>query len=468
MTQAVLIPRTRLVGALFGTLKLVQMYGPRHDAAAGALASLAGAVRDAAEGGEASVGVAGPRLLVNDERLRAADCGQLAVGHLVDEWTRRGLQAVRFAEGVTPAALEAFAVAFLDVDVVQPGTAERLVAAAAAGGATGVTIEPREERAPDPVPMEERRESAMRSYLRGLRAFRDILRRGGMGDRVKVRRARRAVQGLVDRILEDEAAVLALAQIRAHDVRLFNHSLNVCLYSLAIGHRLGMSRKQLGELGLAALFHDIGKTWSSGEAKPKDGDAPDSWESLRHHPVRGLRMLLEAPTTHEGILKAAIAAYEHHVHLDRSGFPNVEHEQHLVARIVAIADCYESLTTPRTYREAPYSSTDAFALLFSKAGSLFDPLLLKVFVNAVGTYPAGTVVRLSTGEVAIVTAGPSDPRYVDRPRVRIVQRGGGTLAPEATADLAERLADGSFPRSIEDVMPAHEVFPTVGGYVSAL
>ncbi len=243
MSHPSLLPRARLVGALFGTLKLVQMYGPRHDAAAGALVSLANAVRDGAEGGDASIGISGPRLLVNDERMRASDCGQLAVGHLVDEWSRRGIQAVRFASGVTPQALEAFAVAFLDVDVVQPGTAERLIAAIAAGGAEGIVVEPREERANDPVPMEERRESAMRSYLRGLRAFRDILRRGGTGDRSKVRRARRAVQGLVDRILEDEAAVLALAQIRGHDVRLFNHSLNVCLYTLAIGHRLGMSRK---------------------------------------------------------------------------------------------------------------------------------------------------------------------------------------------------------------------------------
>jgi len=453
------------VAALFGSLKLMQMYGREHDAVADAMATLTDALHAAAAGeSEAAVTVAGGRLFVNGERMRSADCGQLAVGYLVDEWARRGIETVHFPAAVTVAALTAFVGSFLELDVEAPKPAERLAAALAAKGISDIAVDAREERAVEPVVLEERRESAMRSYLRGLRAFRQVLRRGGVQDRLKIRRARLAVQGLVDRFLEEEAAVLALAQIRGHDVRLFNHSLNVCLYALAIGQRLGLSRRQLGELGLAALFHDLGKIGPHEPAK-----APgEQWLALRDHPIRGARALFQTGSTHESMLKAAIVAYEHHAHLDRSGFPKMEHEQHLFSRIVAIADCYESLTTTRAYRQTPYSSADAFALMLTKAGTLFDPLLLKVFINAVGTYPVGSVVRLDTGEVAMVIAGPADPGNVDRPSVRVLRPEKGALPADTKVDLAERDADGRYLRSIAEVMPAEQVFENVGAFVRAI
>jgi HD-GYP domain-containing protein (c-di-GMP phosphodiesterase class II) len=448
-------PHRRLVAALFGTLKLVQMYGRGHDASGDALRNLADAVVEAAgKEGEVVISVRGRRLQVNGRPMRTAECGTLALTFLSAEWIKRGIEHVRIRPSVEAEDLAVFAGAFLELDLSQPDPVERLVAVCAHEGAKGITIERRSEETRDPVLLEERRDIAMHTYLRGLRAFKEVLSGDGMQDRTKIRRARRAVQALVDTFLEDETAVLALAQIRGHDVKLFHHSLNVCIQALLIGQRLGMTRRQLGELGLAALFHDLGKT-----VVPPDP---------RMHPSRGARLLLQEATAHEGMLKAAVAAYEHHVHYDGSGFPDVGYTPHLASRIVAIADCYETLTSSNTYADIRHTPYDALFLMQSKAGTLFDPLLFKVFVNAVGIYPVGSLVKLTSGEYAIVAEGPADATFLDQPKVRVVKTGEGDLQPSDVVDLAERSDDESTSRRIAGAIAPHEVFDNVGEYVSAI
>jgi HD-GYP domain-containing protein (c-di-GMP phosphodiesterase class II) len=459
-------PYRRLVAALFGTLKLVQMYGRGHDATGDALRNLTDAVVEAASGGgEVVISVRGRRLQVNGRPMRTAECGTLALTFLAAEWIKRGIEHVHLRPSVEVEDLAVFAGAFLELDLSQPDPVDRLVSACALGGAKGITIERRTDEPRDPILLEERRETAMHAYLRGLRAFKEVLRGDGMQDRSKLRRARRAVQSLVDTFLEDETAVLALAQIRGHDVKLFHHSLNVCIQALLIGQRLGMTRRQLGELGLAALFHDLGKTI----AQPDTGEGePPTPPDPRTHPSRGARLLLQEATAHEGMLKAAIAAYEHHVHYDRTGFPDVGYTPHLVSRIVAIADCYETLTSSHTYTDVLHTPYDALFLMQSKAGTLFDPLLFKVFVNAVGIYPVGSLVKLTSGEYAIVAEGPADPTFLDQPKVRIVKTAEGTLEPSEILDLAERSDDETTAREIAGAAAPHEIFENVAEYVSAI
>jgi HD-GYP domain-containing protein (c-di-GMP phosphodiesterase class II) len=442
----------RLVAGLFGTLKLMQLYGRRHVATAGAVCNLAEAVRQAAaEDGEARVAARGRRLQVNGLTMRARECGALALGYLASEWGKRGIDQVRFQKETTTEELEAFVAAFLDVDVTRPEPADRLASTLAAAKVTGILVQKLEPDEREPVLLEERRESVMRAYLRGLRAFKEVLRCDGLRDRAKLRRARRAVQGVVDSFLEDESAVLALAQIRSFDVKLFHHSLNVCVYALLMGQRLRFTRRQLAELGLAALFHDVGKT-------APQGGTPE--EEERAHPARGARMLLEEGTSHEGMLKAAIAAYEHHAGADRSGFPRIPHEPHVVSRIVAIADAYDALTAPPGPLAPPLTPPDALARMLARKD--LDPLLMKVFVNAMGIYPVGSLVELTTGETAIVQAPPA-PDALDRPRVKVVRKGEGALEPDAFVELAT--ADG--PR-IARAVPAGSFFASVLEHVSAM
>jgi HD-GYP domain-containing protein (c-di-GMP phosphodiesterase class II) len=292
-----------------------------------------------------------------------------------------------------------------------------------------------------------------------MRVFRTVLRGRHVFDRGKLRLTRRAVQTLVDRFLDDDSALLALTRIQRHDSYLFQHSLHVCIYSLALGARLGMSRKQLGDLGLAALFHDLGKTVPVPEGE-------EARETLRQHPGRGARLLLRLAGPQEAMLKASIAAYEHHAHFDGSGFPPLEHAQHLLSRIVAIADCFEALTSSRSHRPLPYTPHDAFDLMRAKAGLLFDPVLLKFFVQAIGLYPVGTLVQLDTGEIGMVVRGSEEEDEGERPTVRIVRRGNGTLPIDCEIDLATETDNGR--PSIERTVDQTEIYPSVAEYVASL
>jgi hypothetical protein len=160
------------------------------------------------------------------------------------------------------------------------------------------------------------------------------------------------------------------------------------------------------------------------------------------------------------MLKAAIAAYEHHAGVDRKGFPALDHEIHLVSRVVAIADAYDALIAAPP-DAPPLSPPDALARMVGNPQ--FDQLLLRVFVNALGVYPVGSLVELTTGETAIVEAAPAGPD-LDRPRVRVVRRGEGGLEPDAVVNLATAPEGQKVRRALE----ARAVFPDVLGHVSAL
>jgi hypothetical protein len=384
--------------------------------------------------------------------MRTSECGALALGFLVEEWSRCGIASVRLRTDTGPEELATFIEILLDLEPRERDPGEQLAAELVEAGVRGVVVEPMRERVSRPPLVEQRRDETMRSYLQGLRAFREVLRHDGFPDRTKIRRARRAVQGLVDRFTEDEAVVLTLAQIRGHDPRLFHHCLNVSVYAVAIGQRLGLGRRQLGDLGLAALFHDVGKTVELDE------------DSRLRSSARGARMLLEESAFHEGMLKAAIVAYEQSADYDPSGRTDVDHELHLFSRIIAIADCFECLTTQPRGAKPPCTAHEAFCLMQTRAGAVFDPLLLKVFVNALGIYPAGTLVELSTGEIGIVQESPSEPAAFDRPLVRILRREGVAVDDGNILDLADPEQSAGIVRAV----PAHEVFASVDELLAAV
>ena len=456
------LPHRRFVASLFGMLKLMQMYGPRHDATKEAVVNLAETATAVAAGNDETViSVRGARLQVNGLTMRAKECGNLAISFLVGELSRRRIAAIHIRQDATPDEIGTFSEHFLALELGEDDPADTLASRLFALDVQGITIERAEVKEVDPILQEERRDATMRTYLQGLRAFKEVLRDDGYPDRTKVRRARRAVQGLVDRFLEDEAAVLTLAQISGFDVKLFHHCMNVSLHALAIGQRIGLSRRQLGELGLAALFHDLGKTVPTGR-RPGESEEEARRREVHEHPSRGARMLLAESGGHGGMLKAAITAFEQHAHFDRSGHPAVDHQLHLYSRIVTIADCFDALTSQRTADDRGHSAYEAFRLMQARAGTIFDPILLKVFMNALGIYPTGSVVVLDTGEVALVIAGPEDPKNFDKPMVRILDTADGDLEKDTDLDLA------TDSRTITETRAAHEVFASIGDLVAAV
>jgi HD-GYP domain-containing protein (c-di-GMP phosphodiesterase class II) len=237
-----------------------------------------------------------------------------------------------------------------------------------------------------------------------------------------LRRAKKVVHAIVDLLFEEEASLLALTAIRTFDNRTFNHSANVCILSVAAGRELGLDKRTLGRLGLAALLHDIGKIEIPRDLLTKGAELTSEERGvLEKHPLEGVKALLRFQGLSDISVRCAVVAFEHHLLRDGRGYPTRVRRRSpgLPSRLVTIADFYETLTAPGTLTEEGVPPEEALRLMV--AAKAFDPLLLKVFISAVGVVPIGSLVRLSTGEDAIVVR--RDPSGGRRPTVTLLRSG---------------------------------------------
>ena len=277
----------------------------------------------------------------------------------------------------------------------------------------------------------------------------------GSGEPGTVRRLRHVTQAVVDQILRDPRSLVALTTIKDFDRYLISHSTNVAVLSVVLGQRLGLSKSRLGELCLAAFLHDAGKLDVTPEVlnKPAALDS-EEWEEMRRHPILAAHTLLGDRRLAASGMRAVVVAFEHHLNYDMTGYPPTEIKDKvtLFGNIVAIADRYDALTTARVYRKNNFTPHEAVVYVVANAGTLFDPILVKLFVEIMGLYPPGTVVQLTGGEVGVVCEPPAVGSPLDRPKVRVVSEGKSGPA----LDLNERIG-GEFARSIANVLnPANK------------
>jgi HD-GYP domain-containing protein (c-di-GMP phosphodiesterase class II) len=272
----------------------------------------------------------------------------------------------------------------------------------------------------------------------------------GVIDTVTIRRARHVTQSVVDEILRDPASLLTLTTIKDFDRYLILHCTNVAVLSTIIGERLGLDKPTLGELCLAGFLHDAGKLGVDPDVLNKPGSLDsDEWEQMRRHPIMAANALLGGQRLTHSIMRAVVVAFEHHMNLDLTGYPKTEIKKtlSLFGGIISIADRFDALTTARVYRKVNLTPPEAVVVLAEKSGTHFDPMLVKLFVEVMGLYPAGTVVVLSSGEAGVVCKPPAVGTPLDRPQVRvIVGEDPGTIV-----DLQERNGDG-YERSVIGVL----------------
>lgn len=171
-----------------------------------------------------------------------------------------------------------------------------------------------------------------------------------------------------------------LLSLSGHDFYTYNHSLDVSIYSLGLGKVLGFNNKDLEELGLGCLFHDIGKRNVALEILCKKGPLDDAeWEQMKRHPQYGLVILNQNENISDGI-KAA--CFEHHESWSGNGYPQqiAGHDIHPFARIVAICDTYDAMTTQRSYN-VPLKPTEALTMMRDKLAGRYDPEMLKAMYS---------------------------------------------------------------------------------------
>ncbi|OFW58336.1 MAG: hypothetical protein A2133_01765 [Actinobacteria bacterium RBG_16_64_13] len=265
-----------------------------------------------------------------------------------------------------------------------------------------------------------------------------------------VRRVRHVTQAVVDQILRDPVALLALTTVKDLDRYLILHSTNVAVLSTLLGQRMGLDKTRLGELCLAGFLHDAGKLGVDPGVLHKPGflDARE-WEEMRRHPVLAAYALLSNQRLNVSNMRAVVVAFEHHLNYDLSGYPRVEIKNKLTlfGGIVAIADLFDALTTARVYRGVNPTPPEAIANLVKRSGTHFDSTLVKLFVEVMGIYPSGTVLALTGREAGVVCRPPALGSPLDRPMVRVVVG----KEPGHVVDLNERV-NGQYVRSAVAVL----------------
>ncbi|MCC6243132.1 MAG: HD domain-containing protein [Gemmatimonadaceae bacterium] len=296
------------------------------------------------------------------------------------------------------------------------------------------------------------KERARQTYVRSLDVTREVMTSARIGRSPGLKRVKRAVQGIVDAILTDSASLIGLTTLREFDEYTFVHSVNVCILSVALGRRLGLSKPQLLDLGLAALLHDIGKSKLPVEVLNKRGqlDGPELAQ-LQTHPWQGVLALFAMPTGAGRPWRALTAAYEHHMRIDLSGYPKPVRPRRLslFSKIIAVADGFDAATTTRVYQQSPWTPADVLRGMRDNPRLGLDPVVVKAFINLTGIYPVGTVVVLDTMEIAIVQRANADPHSVSRPLVRIIFDAQGNRMPEGSlCDLTQMNTAGQFARTI--------------------
>ena len=252
--------------------------------------------------------------------------------------------------------------------------------------------------------------------------------------------ARTVVDGLAEAVSHNRPALMALTALREYDNYTFTHMVNVSILTMAQARALGIDGPLLREFGLAALMHDIGKVKTPIDILTKaDVLTPDEFAIMKRHVVDGAEILRATP---DMPALAPVVAFEHHLRLDGSGYPEVTRSTlNLGTMLCSIADVYDAMRSQRAYQQS-FPTDRILAVMQKNDGRQFDQHLVRRFAQLVGVYPVGNLVRLTTGEVAVVvrTHAP-DPFH---PHVRVVlDHHGVRVNPPTDVNLWELAHQGA-------------------------
>ncbi|MTD25605.1 HD-GYP domain-containing protein [Erwinia sorbitola] len=196
------------------------------------------------------------------------------------------------------------------------------------------------------------------------------------------------------------AAILSVVRLKSHDDYTYLHSVAVCALMLSLAAQLGLDEEQTKRAGMAGLLHDVGKAAIPLTILNKPGKLTDEeFEIMKHHPVAGAE-ILRLSGANEDLQDVAL---HHHEKVNGSGYPDGLRASgiSLLARMAAICDVYDAVTSDRPYK-AGWNPASAMNQMANWDGH-FDRKLLYAFVKAVGIYPVGSLVRLSSGRLGVVT-----------------------------------------------------------------
>jgi HD-GYP domain-containing protein (c-di-GMP phosphodiesterase class II) len=454
---------------LYAALRALKLYPVENAAVQRALDELEASAGELNERtGGVSIRLSGDFLFVNGVRLRLELDNYASFSHVHNLLRSFHVGALDVHPGIERREWQVFLAAVLAL--AGQGTEEerfdRLAERLGQAGVARLELQPAGDLEED---RQHAREVAKRTYSQGVAVTRELVSGIRLGRAPNVRRAKRAVQLIVDQVLTDETSLVGLTTLRDYDEYTFTHSVNVCIFSVALGRKLGLTRLQLYDLGLVALLHDIGKARIPLEVLNKpDGLTEPDWELLKTHSWQGALTLFGLRGMEEAPYPAILVAHEHHMKTNLTGYPRHIRPRTLglFTRVVAVADGYDAATSRRAYQSIPIEPDEVLREMWENPRRGYDPLVVKALISLLGIYPVGTCVVLDTFEVAVVTGANPDPTHLNRPLVTLVIDEVGTSIPPPglAVNLADRSPDGGFRRSIVKVTNPDRVGLEVSAY----
>ena len=455
----------------YAALRALKLYPVENAAVQKALEELhAAALALLQQESELELRLSGDFLFINGTRLRLELDNFAAFSNLLTMLRAFDIGVFRTLPGVGLREWQALLSILLSIsaDTTIEDRYLAMVERLGSAGTPHLDFEPATEVS-DALSAEAAREVAKRTYSQGVAVTKEVVNSIRLGRTSSVKKVKRAVQMIVDQVLTNETSILGLTTLRDYDEYTFTHSVNVCIFAVALGRKIGLTKLQLYDLGMTALLHDIGKAKIPLDILNKTHDlAEEEWRVIQAHPWSGAMTLFGLRGYQEIPYMSILVAHEHHMKLDLSGYPRAIRPRSLgiFTRIVAVADGFDAATTRRSYQTVPIEPDEVLREMWNNPKRGYDPIVVKALINLLGIYPVGTAVILDTFEVAIVAQANPDPQFMNRPSVRIaLESAGGVVAPPGVlVDLTEQGPDGGYLRSIVKVTNPERYNLTVGDY----
>ncbi|MDP1862391.1 MAG: HD-GYP domain-containing protein [Thiobacillus sp.] len=297
--------------------------------------------------------------------------------------------------------------------------------------------------APKPTSMSEELTRAAMICNKGKQAVASMFREVRMGNAVSTEAVGELVEEITLSVLRNPGALISLARLKTADDYTYMHSVAVCALMASLARQLGLSEQEVREAGMAGLLHDLGKAMMPIDVLNKPGKlTDDEFRIIKSHPVEGHRLLVEGKSASDIVLDVC---RHHHEKVDGSGYPDklAGDQISLHAKMGAICDVYDAISSNRPYRKG-WDPAESIQKMMQWSTGHFDEHVLQAFIKSIGIYPVGSLVKLSSGRLAVVVEQSKQSLLAPRIKVFFSTKSQTRIVPE--------LIDLSHPSATESIV----------------
>jgi len=277
-------------------------------------------------------------------------------------------------------------------------------------------------RAYGTVPLETELGPAHDGFMRATEVFTGVIEEIRAGKGLELEAVETVVEDLVDSIVRNPEALQLVARLREADESAYAHALQVAVLMVTFGREVGFAREELAHLGQIGMLMDIGKMRvRTALLQKKDSLSSEEFDEIKRHVEFGVEMISASGKVHPNVMNGM---RQHHERLDGSGYPDGLRDKQIgtFGRMAGIVDCFSAMTSLRPYADA-ISPYEAMRQMQHWGDRQFNSGLIQQFIQAIGIFPVGTLVELSSGESAVVIEQHKAHRL--KPKVLIVADASG-------------------------------------------